>query len=161
MTLNSFSSPKKFCSKQQSSVCVCVCVCVCVGLPWSLRAKESTCNARDPGWKFRMGKTPPEEGMTTHSSILAWRIPWTEEPGGLQFMGSQRVGHNWSGFACSVCVCVYGYVLSHVLSCGPMNPYGSFVLGISQTRILEWVAISTFRGCSPPRDPTCISFFGR
>ena len=35
-----------------------------------------------------------EEGMATHSSILAWRIPWTEEPGGLQFMGSQRVEHN-------------------------------------------------------------------
>ena len=35
-----------------------------------------------------------EEGMATHSSILAWRIPWTEEPGGLQFMGSQRVGHD-------------------------------------------------------------------
>ena len=32
--------------------------------------------------------------MTTHSSILAWRIPWTEEPGGLQSMGSQRVGHD-------------------------------------------------------------------
>ena len=37
---------------------------------------------------------PLEEGMATHSSILAWRIPWTEEPGGLQSMGSQRVGHN-------------------------------------------------------------------
>ena len=35
-----------------------------------------------------------EEGMATHSSILAWRIPWTEEPGGLQSMGSQRVGHS-------------------------------------------------------------------
>ena len=34
--------------------------------------------------------------MATHSSILAWRIPWTEEPGGLQSMGSQRVGHNWA-----------------------------------------------------------------
>ena len=34
-----------------------------------------------------------EEGMTTHSSILAWRIPWTEEPGRLQSIGSQRVGH--------------------------------------------------------------------
>ena len=33
--------------------------------------------------------------MATHSSILAWRIPWTEEPGGLQSMGSQRVGHDW------------------------------------------------------------------
>ena len=38
---------------------------------------------------------PLEEGMATHSSILAWRIPWTEEPVGLQSMGSQRVGHDW------------------------------------------------------------------
>ena len=37
---------------------------------------------------------PLEEEMATHSSILAWRIPWTEEPGGLQSMGSQRVGHD-------------------------------------------------------------------
>ena len=36
---------------------------------------------------------PLEEGMATFSSILAWRIPWTQEPGGLQSMGSQRVGH--------------------------------------------------------------------
>ena len=37
---------------------------------------------------------PLEKGMATHSSILAWRIPWTEEPGGLQSMGLQRVGHD-------------------------------------------------------------------
>ena len=37
---------------------------------------------------------PLEEGMATHSSVLARRIPWTEEPGGLQFMGSQRVRHS-------------------------------------------------------------------
>ena len=37
---------------------------------------------------------PLEEGMATHSSILAWRIPWTEKPGRLQSMGSQRVGHD-------------------------------------------------------------------
>ena len=37
---------------------------------------------------------PLEEGMATHSSILAWRIPWTEEPGGLQSIGSQRLGHD-------------------------------------------------------------------
>ena len=36
-----------------------------------------------------------EEGMATHSSILAWRIPWTEDPGGLQSKGSQRVWHDW------------------------------------------------------------------
>ena len=38
---------------------------------------------------------PLEKGMATHSSILGWEIPWTEEPGGLQSMGSQRVGHSW------------------------------------------------------------------
>ena len=38
---------------------------------------------------------PLEKGMAILSSILAWRIPWTEEPGSLQPMGSQRVGHNW------------------------------------------------------------------
>ena len=37
---------------------------------------------------------PLEEGMVTHSSILAWRIPWTEEPGGLSYIGSQRVRHD-------------------------------------------------------------------
>ena len=37
---------------------------------------------------------PLEKEMATHSSILAWRIPWTEKPGGLQFTGSQRVGHD-------------------------------------------------------------------
>ena len=43
------------------------------------------------GWE-----DPLEEEMTTHSSILAWRIPWIEEPGGLQSMGLQRVGHDWA-----------------------------------------------------------------
>ena len=37
-----------------------------------------------------------EEGMATHSSILSWRIPGTEEPGGLQWMGLQRAGHDWA-----------------------------------------------------------------
>ena len=42
---------------------------------------------------------PLEEGMATHSSILAWRIPWTEEPGGPQSIASQKVGHDWSDLA--------------------------------------------------------------
>ena len=41
------------------------------------------------GWK-----DPLQKGMATHSSILAWRTPWTEEPGALQSMGSQRIGHD-------------------------------------------------------------------
>ena len=44
--------------------------------------------------QFLGGEDPLEEGMAAHSSILAQRIPWTEEPGGLQSMGSQRVRHD-------------------------------------------------------------------
>ena len=50
-------------------------------------------------WETRvqsLGREDPlEKEMATHSSILAWKIPWTEEPGRLQSLGSQRVGHNW------------------------------------------------------------------
>ena len=46
------------------------------------------------GWE-----DPLEKDMATHSSILAWRIPWTEEPGGLQSAGSERVGHDGSNLA--------------------------------------------------------------
>ena len=46
-------------------------------------------------WVLSLGwEEPLEEDMATHSSILAWRIPWTEEPGGLQSMASERVGHD-------------------------------------------------------------------
>ena len=46
-------------------------------------------------WVPSLGREDPlEKGIATHSSVLAWRIPWTEEPGGLQAMGSQRVGHD-------------------------------------------------------------------
>ena len=46
-------------------------------------------------WVQSLGREDPlEKEMATHSSILAWRIPWTEEPGGLQFTGSQRVRHD-------------------------------------------------------------------
>ena len=48
-------------------------------------------------WIQSLGlEDPLEKEMATHSSILAWRIPWMEEPGGLQSMGLQRVGHNWA-----------------------------------------------------------------
>ena len=46
-------------------------------------------------WVRSLGQEDPlEEGMATHSSLLAWRIPWTQEPGGVQSMGSQHVRHN-------------------------------------------------------------------
>ena len=47
-------------------------------------------------WDWYMVRESKEKEMATHSSILAWKIPWTEEPGGLQSMGSQRIGHEWA-----------------------------------------------------------------
>ena len=52
---------------------------------------------------------PLEEGMAAHSNILAGKIPWTEEPGGLWLLGSQRVRHDWSDWAL-VCMCLYIYI---------------------------------------------------
>ena len=56
-------------------------------------SKESACNVGDLGLIPELGRSL-KEGMVTHCSILAWRIPWTDEPGGLQSMGLQRVGHD-------------------------------------------------------------------
>ena len=56
-------------------------------LPGGSEVKASSCNMGDPGSIL-------EKEMATHSSILAWRIPWMEEPGRLQSTGSQRVGHD-------------------------------------------------------------------
>ena len=64
-----------------------------MGFPGGLDGKASVCNAGDPvrslGWE-----DPLEKEMAAHSSILAWKIPRTAEPGRLLSTGSQRVGHN-------------------------------------------------------------------
>ena len=60
------------------------------GFPCGSIGKESACNAGDLVSHPRLGRYPGE-GMATHSSILAWRIPWTEESGRLRFMGSQEL----------------------------------------------------------------------
>ena len=64
-----------------------------LGFPAGSDVKKSACNAGDPG-SILGWEDPLEKGMATHSSILALRIPWTEEPGRLQSMESQRAGHN-------------------------------------------------------------------
>ena len=54
-------------------------------------------------WVWSLGwEDPLEEGMAAISNIFAWRIPWTEEPGGLWSIGSQRVGYDWSDFSCTM-----------------------------------------------------------
>ena len=66
-----------------------------VCFPGGSDGKESVWNAGDLGW-IPAQEVPLEKEIATHSSILAWEISWTEEPGRLQSMGSQRVGHNWA-----------------------------------------------------------------
>ena len=66
-----------------------------MGFPGGSDSKESACNVGDSGSIPGSGNSL-QKGMGAHSSILASKIPWTEEPGRLQFMGSQRVGHDWA-----------------------------------------------------------------
>jgi len=67
-----------------------------MGLPWWLRGKEATCSvgAAEDISSILASEDSLEKGMATHSSILAWRIPWTEEPGGLWSMRLQRLRHD-------------------------------------------------------------------
>ena len=66
-----------------------------MGFPGGASGQEPTCQTGDTG---DMGSIPQEDSqeweMATHSSILAWKIPWTEKPGELPSMGWQRVGHD-------------------------------------------------------------------
>ena len=77
-------------------------------------------------WVQSLGwEDPLEEGMATHSSILAWRIPWTEEPGGLQSIWSQSAGHDWSDWTCThTHTQIYNYSLSTPWRPGSVH-YGS------------------------------------
>ena len=74
-------------------------------------------------------KDPLEEGMATHSSILSWRIPWREEPGGLQSIELQRAGHNWSNLACS----------RHKEQCSRFSACGGFSWNASQEDLFHLV----------------------
>ena len=67
--------------------------------PWVSLVAQTVKNlpAMQKLWFWSLGQEDPlREEMATHSSVLAWGIPWREEPGGLQSMGSQRVGHDWA-----------------------------------------------------------------
>ena len=66
--------------------------------------------------QFLDWEDPLEKGMATHSSILAWKIPWTEEAGGLQSIGSHRVGHDWSEWTC-----VRTHTHAHTHACSNRN----------------------------------------
>ena len=72
-----------------------------LGFPGATSGEEPLCQCRRLGDDGSLGREDPlEEDMATHSIILAWSIPWTEEPGGLQSIGSHRVRHDRSDLAC-------------------------------------------------------------
>ena len=102
-----------------------------------------------------------EKEMATHSSTLAWKIPWTGEPGRLQSMGLQRVGHNWAtSLSFTKCTAAAAKSLQSCPTlCDPMdcNLPGSPVYGIFQAIVLECIAISFSSGSSLPRDQTQVS----
>ena len=66
-----------------------------MGFHGGLDSEESVCHVGDVG-SVPGQEDPLEKGMATHSTILTWRIPWTEDPSGLESRGLQRVGHNWA-----------------------------------------------------------------
>ena len=84
-----------------------------MGLPRWLSGKESPYQCKRNGFDPWVGKIPWEEKMATHSTILAWKAPWTEEPGGLQSTGLQRVRHAWAQWWLSIIT----YVLLNWTKC--------------------------------------------
>ena len=103
-----------------------------------------------------------EKEMAIHSSIVAWRIPWTEEPGGLQSMGSHRVGHDWSDFtftfhfhALEKEMATYSSVLAWRIP-GTREPGGLPSMGLqSQTRLKRLSSSSSSsRTWKQPRCPS-------
>ena len=95
---------------------------------------------------------PLEKGMATHSNIHAWRIPWTEDPGRVQSMPSQRVGNDGATNThfSFMCVCMRACVQLCLTLYNPVDykPPGSSVHRILQAKILEWVAMPSSKGFS-------------
>ena len=76
-----------------------------------------------------LGWEDPLEEMATHSSILAWRIPWTKEPGGLQFMASQRIGHIFTfTFQTSACPTTQQYLTDNMIYVHQKTYAGIFIM---------------------------------
>ena len=127
------------------------------GFPDGTVVKNLSANAADTGDSGLIhgsGRSLGGENGNPLQYILAWKIPWTEEPGRLQSMWSQRVWHNWETR------CINRYKVKVLVAqscqtlCNPMNwslP-GSSVHGILQARILEWIAIPFSRGSFWPKD---------
>ena len=110
------------------------------GFPGSSESKQSACSAGDLG--SRLGRSPGE-GNGYPLCILAWRVSWTEEPGGLQSMGSQRVTHNWASntftfFSVSyICHSTCQSLWAHTSCFSPRNSYWMPVM--CQALGIQWL----------------------
>ena len=152
-----------------------------MGLSRRLSGKTSACQCKRHRQRgSSLGQEDPlEEEMVTHSSILAWEIPWTEEPGGLQPTDLQSpaglreqactrtslsYAHAFVDQRYSIMTLCLPHQFSSVTQpcptlCNLMDCSlpGYSVHGISQARILDWVVISFSRKSSWPGDQTCVS----
>ena len=112
----------------------------------SLVAQRLKClPAMQKTWIQSLGREDPlEKEMAPHSSILTWRIPWTEEPCGLQFMGWQRVGYGWatslslSYVSIYVYKCVYMYFYVHTYMYLYISSYVFIIIVVIVIRIIVW-----------------------
>ena len=93
---------------------------------WVVKNQPVTQETQETRVRFLCGEDPLEEGMTTHSSVLAGRIPWTEEPGRLQSMGSQRVRHDWATRR-GICTSFHGYEIVHSSASGKLHTRALFL----------------------------------
>ena len=91
------------CWQSCSAHCGCCSISTFFGFPGGSAVKNlPTMQELQETWTG--SRRSPGGGHGTHSSVLAWRMPWTEEPGGLQSMGLQRVGYDWSGLILHDCL---------------------------------------------------------
>ena len=94
-------------------------VSIIIGFPGSSvvkKKKKKICLPMQKTWVWSQGwKDPLEEEMATHSSILAWDIPWTEEPGGRYYIGLQRVVHDWATE--HACIMQYKFTFKDISKC--------------------------------------------
>ena len=118
-------------------------------LPCSPNSKESACNAGDRGLIPGSGRSSGE-GMAIHSSILAWRIPRAEEPGGLQSVGSQRVRRDWAPTLLLLCgVTNFGYKNTDFRNCPRIYLFQDLYF-LAQLLVTVWCSFTAL--CRTPLD---------
>ena len=101
-------------------------------------------------WVQSLGQEDPlEKEMATHSSILAWRIPWMEEPGGLQSTGSQRVGHDWVTNFHFLSTFTY-FSVNHIFWFLLVSHFSNFI------HVCEWYSPPLWGSAASPSDSTAL-----